>query len=221
MDTKPFYLSLTFWGLVVTVIATLLAKFGYKLSDSLRADAAQMLLDIAGFIVGPLMALIGRVRATKPLSVAGGVKSATTYILAAAMLATTAGCFSLNKDSNLTPEQKVNNLKRDYELALPLITAFFDAGILPGSLADAFIFARQEARAFIEDALIQAKAGALDWEFYYTRAVAALGRYLQYKNSGEVEAKRRGLDPKHLPATRPVAIYWRAPWNQFSSHCLA
>lgn len=215
VPTKPGYATTEFWLTALTSLIGILLASGI-VHPGTPFDKA------IGFIVTALAGMGYTV--SRGMVKAAAAKAVVMTMLVCVVLFPT-GCSLLTKDPNLTPVQKVNNLKRDYDLALPVITLMIDAGIIPASLADAVGFARKEARTFIDEALTAAKANALDWEFYYTQALASLGRYLQFKANGTVEAKRLGLDPKHLPATRPappVTTNWREPWlKPFLSPCLA
>jgi hypothetical protein len=66
-DSKPWYLSLTVWGVLVGLLATAVQRFGYVISTDLQADISQQLLSLAQAIAYGV-ALYGRVRATKVIT---------------------------------------------------------------------------------------------------------------------------------------------------------
>lgn len=85
VQTKAALTSVTLWGIVVSLIGGILTKHGWQISDVLKGDTAQFFSQVAAYLIGPAMALFGRWRATRPLSVAGGTKkvvsNTTTLVL--------------------------------------------------------------------------------------------------------------------------------------------
>jgi hypothetical protein len=74
-NSKPFYMSMTLWGIVVTVIAGVFAHFGYTPSERDQATSAKYIDLISKIIelgIGPLIAIIGRLRAKRPLTITPG-----------------------------------------------------------------------------------------------------------------------------------------------------
>lgn len=63
-DSKPWYASMTIWAALVTLVATLLAKFGYTIDDSMKSDLAEKVYSLAQ-LIGGIVVIIGRVRAQK------------------------------------------------------------------------------------------------------------------------------------------------------------
>ena len=63
-DTKPWYASLTVWGALVSVLASVLALFKIRLDEQLQADLRDWLL-AAATLAGGAAALWGRLRASR------------------------------------------------------------------------------------------------------------------------------------------------------------
>lgn len=63
-DTKPWYQSLAVWGGFIAVISPLLSLFGYEVN----ADLATNLLVQLGSLVGGVLAIVGRLTATKVIA---------------------------------------------------------------------------------------------------------------------------------------------------------
>ena len=65
-DAKPFLMSKTLWGVVMTAVATELQQLGYHFAP---ADQAALINDIMSFfqLAGLVLATIGRITATKGL----------------------------------------------------------------------------------------------------------------------------------------------------------
>lgn len=68
MQSKSIFASVTFWGAVVAMLAPLLKHFGVQLSADDQASIIGQLATLAGMvaqIVGPIVAIWGRLRASK------------------------------------------------------------------------------------------------------------------------------------------------------------
>ena len=63
-DTKPWYTSVTVWGAIVSVLASVLAMFKIRLDPQLQADLRDWLL-AASTLAGGAAALFGRLRASR------------------------------------------------------------------------------------------------------------------------------------------------------------
>ena len=63
-DTKPWYASVTIWGALVSVLASVLALFKIRLDEQLQADLRDWLL-AAATLAGGAAALYGRLRASR------------------------------------------------------------------------------------------------------------------------------------------------------------
>jgi hypothetical protein len=88
MQTKSALTSTTIWGLI---IATFLQRKGYVISDELQGEAVNWITGAAQ-VIAALMVLIGRWRATKPLSLSGGVKYAVILLSVGLIGSTSVGC---------------------------------------------------------------------------------------------------------------------------------
>lgn len=64
--TKAFFASRTVWGILVSVAALLLSKWGLSLGPEDQASAIDIVLNIVGG-VSAIFALIGRVLATRKI----------------------------------------------------------------------------------------------------------------------------------------------------------
>jgi len=66
-ETKSKWASLTVWGGIGTILAYLLNRFGFEVDDA----TLQQIIDLIsqfGELVGVLIMIIGRIRATKRLA---------------------------------------------------------------------------------------------------------------------------------------------------------
>jgi|SRR5882672_10738120 len=98
MPSKPFYASLTLWGLVVMVITSVLAKIGFHPTDAQTTQVngyADTIVNVIQMFIGPAMVLIGRWRAKAPLS----VTAPASLLLLPLILLFTVGCSSDPKTS--------------------------------------------------------------------------------------------------------------------------
>jgi uncharacterized membrane protein len=68
MDTKSIFASRTFWGAVITVIAGLLLP---HLGVKLDSDNALAIADQCAIAAGAALAIYGRVKATKRVTLTG------------------------------------------------------------------------------------------------------------------------------------------------------
>ena len=65
-DVKPWYMSKTIIGAVVTVLALVATAFGYGIGAEDQAALADYAVSLGG-IVGGLLAIYGRVKASKEI----------------------------------------------------------------------------------------------------------------------------------------------------------
>jgi hypothetical protein len=65
-DVKPWYMSKTIIGAVVTVLALVAGVFGYGIGVEDQAALADYAVTIGG-VVGGLLAIYGRVKASKDI----------------------------------------------------------------------------------------------------------------------------------------------------------
>jgi hypothetical protein len=81
VDTKPLWKSLTVWGVVVSLAAAAFGRMGFDPVDpDTQDETAQTIVMLIEFFVGPLMVLVGRWKARKPLSTTGGPKRVALLI---------------------------------------------------------------------------------------------------------------------------------------------
>lgn len=70
LGAKNYLLSKTLWGLLITLIGTILEKYGYKISEEDSAFLSSSIVDFMSVLLtfgGIIIAAIGRIRATKVL----------------------------------------------------------------------------------------------------------------------------------------------------------
>jgi hypothetical protein len=93
-NAKPFYLSLTIAGALVHLFITLAALFGVDLGD--QADAITKTIEQLTLAVGGLLAcfstIVGRIRASKPITLVRPPPAALLFVLAAALAFVLSGC---------------------------------------------------------------------------------------------------------------------------------
>ena len=78
MDSKWIGKSLTIWGVIITGASTVLPAVGPLIGLDLNAaeilqfgDSVTQAINAIGGVIGVIMTVIGRMRANKPLTVAG------------------------------------------------------------------------------------------------------------------------------------------------------
>ncbi len=67
VEEKPWYMSKTIWGSLVSVAAALAAAFGFSVDAGTQAEIAEAAVQLAG-IAGALVAIYGRLTATHVVS---------------------------------------------------------------------------------------------------------------------------------------------------------
>jgi hypothetical protein len=70
MDTKALFASKTIWGILIALVCSFLGKRGWVVDGTTQADILQWVSDL-GTLVGTAIALYGRIKASKPLSLTG------------------------------------------------------------------------------------------------------------------------------------------------------
>ena len=72
MNTKDWWKSITMWGVMISIIASLLQMLGVaQITLEEQQNLAQLIVNVAtglSEIIGFLMIIIGRMRANKPIS---------------------------------------------------------------------------------------------------------------------------------------------------------
>lgn len=63
VDEKPWYLSKTIWGSLISVAAAFTGMIGVTLEPAMQGEIADALVQIVG-AAGALLAIYGRLRAT-------------------------------------------------------------------------------------------------------------------------------------------------------------
>jgi hypothetical protein len=66
-ETKPWYLSKTVWGAVVTMVIGVLALFGFGKLEGEQESITELLMQIVTVIAG-IVALIGRITAKNKIT---------------------------------------------------------------------------------------------------------------------------------------------------------
>jgi len=119
--SKSIFASVTFWGLVLGALGPLAAHFGY----TLPADTTGVANQVAG-IIGDLIALYGRLRATQPVHVisapSGGQAgfASVRLLILTALVSLAIACASTPQ----TPAQSVYVVKAGYAEALTVAVAY-------------------------------------------------------------------------------------------------
>ena len=70
MDQKTWYTSKTIWGGIVTLLSVLLSVFGYDVSAEDQAQLSNLIISIVTVVagaVGGILAIVGRIKATRPI----------------------------------------------------------------------------------------------------------------------------------------------------------
>ena len=192
MDPKAWYASKAIWGGIITLVATLVsAAFGITVSADDQAALVTTISTLATAI-GGLLAIIGRLRASRPIGKTkkpkggGGMSAprivapALVLLLIGASLATLSACASRVPDT--TPAQSVFAIQEDLNALLPTALAFVHSDQaspqakeavkrLAGAAADSVKAAQQAVRAGNGPAIPAAAAAARN-------AVDALAHYL-------------------------------------------
>ncbi len=95
-NAKPFYLSLTITGALVHLFITLAALFGVDLGDQADAIAKniEQLTLAAGSLLATFSTIVGRIRASKQITLGHAPASSTPLLLLAAIAGSMAlaGC---------------------------------------------------------------------------------------------------------------------------------
>lgn len=200
-DSKPWYLSRTIIGVLISLLSKGLVALGYNPSPDIEADLVNLVLLAIGF-AGDALAVYGRVKATKgigrrpgdgdpPLGVGA---LAATLLLAASLAGPLAACATPAAD---TPAQRVYALQADLNAGLAVVNAYVhspDAAARPQvkqslkSLAATAVAAVLSAQAAVRDgndAVVPAAVAAA------SRAVSELGAYLTAHRIAEAADARR------------------------------
>jgi len=73
-ETKPLFKSATFIGVIIMVLAQVAALFGYHYTPddiSVVTDQTAVIVSAGGTLVGSVLAIWGRIRATKRIGSSG------------------------------------------------------------------------------------------------------------------------------------------------------
>jgi len=186
-DIKPWYLSRTIIGILVSILAKGLAVWGYQISPDLLGDIVTLALTLVSF-GGDALAIFGRVRATKAIGrkpgdgpTPLGIGSAMALLLLVGALAgPLAACASREADS---PAQRIYALEADYQNVQRAVLAYLASpAALPAvaarlkdaeALAHAAVRAAREAARKGEDVGLPAALAAA------REAVERVRRYLE------------------------------------------
>ena len=66
MTDKPWYASRAVWGGIIAVLSAIAGAFGYMVTPEIQGELAAQITAIGG-AVGGLLAVYGRVKATKSI----------------------------------------------------------------------------------------------------------------------------------------------------------
>ncbi|ACI98523.1 hypothetical protein [Rhodospirillum centenum] len=189
IDSKPWYLSRTIIGVLVTLIAQLLSRWGYELTPALRGDLVDVILDLVS-VGGAGLAIFGRVKASKPI--AKPSVGAAKMLLAAMLLGGLAvggpvacASYTVTQAEQATPAQTVYAIQADYNAALATAASYIESSSADPDVVD--VIRTLDAAAY--DALQEAQGAARSGGSAATAAavsaarsaVAALAEYLVSK----------------------------------------
>lgn len=156
---KPWYLSRTIIGVLVSVLAKSLTVWGYHLSPELQGEIVTLALTAVGF-GGDALAVWGRVSATKSIgkpndggpSIGGG-HALGALLLAVALAGPLSACATASAD---LPQQQAWALEADYQSAQRAVLAYVES---PG--ADREVVGRLvEAEAALYSVIVAVRAEA-------------------------------------------------------------
>lgn len=155
--SKPWYLSRTVLGILISVAAKALATWGYEIDPALQADLVTLILHLVGF-GGDALALFGRVRATRRVTLGGGGDVAKGLMLALLLGALVAGgpvaCAA--RVETTTSAQAVYALKADFLAAQYAALRYIESPVA----APAAVTAIRAAEGMAYAALVEAEAAA-------------------------------------------------------------
>lgn len=201
-DSKPWYLSRTIIGVLISLLSKGLVALGYNPTPDIEAELVNLVLLAIGF-AGDALAVYGRVKATKgigradpdPLGHRLRVLPVLLAIgLAAAMAGPLAACATPAAD---TPAQRVYALQADLNAALASVNAYVhspDAAARPevkqslkslAATAGAAALTAQDAVRRGDHPAVPAALGAA------RQALEELSRYLIAQRIGEAADARR------------------------------
>ncbi|WP_201153935.1 hypothetical protein [Rhodothalassium salexigens] len=154
--TKPWYLSKTILGAIVTTLASLLQVFGVTLPATLQAEIADALLLVAT-AAGAVLTVVGRLTATRAIAKPKGPKGGTpAAALALALCLPALGACAVQEAQS--PAQTVYALQADYAALQTAALAYIEGD--GGTPADpAAVAAIRDADAAAMDALRAAVSG--------------------------------------------------------------
>ena len=66
-DVKSFFASKTIWGGIIALIASAAAIWGYSITPADQAQIVELITGVGG-IIGSVMAIYGRIVATKKIA---------------------------------------------------------------------------------------------------------------------------------------------------------
>jgi hypothetical protein len=164
-DIKSWWQSRTVWGAVLAILAPLLAKYGYAIDPALQADLVTAILTVFG-AAGGVLAIIGRVKATKTI---GGTAAPTGTLPGLLLAAGLLGSLTLGgpiacsavvaQHDDATPAQTVYAVTADYTGLADGAAALIGTGTLPAATTEALRAADRVAFAALGDARLALTTG--------------------------------------------------------------
>lgn len=154
--SKPWYLSRTVLGVLISVAAKALATWGYEIDPALQADLVTLILHLVGF-GGDALALFGRLRATRRVTLGGGdvAKGLLLALLLGALVAGGPVACAARVETQ-SPAQAVYALKADFLAAQYAALRYVESPVA----APAAVTAIQAAEGVAYAALVEAEAAA-------------------------------------------------------------
>jgi hypothetical protein len=191
MNAKSLFTSRTIIGIVLTLVATVLGKWGYKIDASLQNDTIDLILTLIQTVIGPGIAIYGRWKASKRLAVSGGDITAGSLVLLL-MLGLVSGCQA----------QHVEAEKSTAAAQLSLMT--YQSNVQ--KLVEAFIKAYgDEARAKADQLYADAVAAETGSDGKANVANIQALQAVRLKHYQQIEATCSTMRQKFIDASRDAA----------------
>lgn len=129
MPSKHALSSKTIIGVLVSLIFKLLALYGVEVSPDLQGDVLQLAF-AAVSVAGDALAVYGRFKAERPISLRGAGRALLAAVLLAGLAAggpVACASYTAATAEHATPAQQVYALQGDYNAALEVAAAYVES----------------------------------------------------------------------------------------------
>lgn len=190
-ETKPWYLSRTIIGALVSLLCTVGGTVGLSVVPELQGDITEWLL-AAGGLVGGALTIYGRIKASKAIGKGGTVaaKLAVAFLLLGGVaLGGPMACanLELRQAEAATPAQRMFALQADYNTAMYAVLGYLESGYATPETKRAIAWLDQVAFQAIANAADAVRSGdGLAIAVSTATAKAALDELVDY-----LEARKR------------------------------